>query len=357
MGMGTNSFLNAPTTKKPILVTGHTGFKGTWLTLLLKELGFEVIGYSLEPTLTSLYSLLNLKGTLTEVYADITDKKSLQNFIETNKPFGVFHLAAQPLVIESYENPYVTFRVNTLGTINILDVALKTNSVDFIGVVTTDKVYHNVGSGNKFNESDPLCGFDPYSESKVAAEAAIRAWQKMSEIQKGPKILSLRAGNVIGGGDLGQNRLLPDIVRSIYFGSEISIRNLNSTRPWQHVLDVLFGYILASEKSQFNASYNFAPDGKSLSVKKILEIAEKFEPKLKFENGKILDKYPETQYLELDNKLAKQHLGWQPIFSQEQAVVSTLEWWAKFKIDNTPLLELCINDIQNYLALLSIKRS
>jgi CDP-glucose 4,6-dehydratase len=357
MKMDTNSFLSAPRTKKPILVTGHTGFKGTWLTLLLKQLGFEVIGYSLEPSLTSLYSQLNLKGTLTEVYADITDKNSLHNFIEDNKPFGVFHLAAQPLVIESYKYPYETFSVNTLGTINILDVATKTNSIDFIGVVTTDKVYHNLGRGNKFNESDPLCGFDPYSESKVAAEAAIRAWQKIAEIEKGPKILSLRAGNVIGGGDLGQNRLLPDIVRSIYFGAEISIRNSNSTRPWQHVLDVLYGYILASEKSAPSASYNFAPDGESLSVKKILEIAKSFDPKLNFKNEKNLDDYPETKYLELDNKLAKQELGWEPIFTQEQAVVSTLEWWAKFKNGKKPLLELCINDIQNYLTLLSIKKS
>jgi CDP-glucose 4,6-dehydratase len=213
--------------KGPVLITGHTGFKGTWMTLLLQNIGFNVIGYSLNPEKDSLFNLAKRKGKIDEAFEDIRDRKKLEKFIKKHKPSLIYHLAAQPLVIDSYSNPYETFEINSIGTANILDIALRIDSVKFIGVVTTDKVYENKELGNRFKEGDALAGSDPYSESKVAAEAAVRTWQKISNIENGPKIVSLRAGNVIGGGDLSKNRLTADVVRAIKSDTELK-KKMNS---------------------------------------------------------------------------------------------------------------------------------
>jgi CDP-glucose 4,6-dehydratase len=232
----------------PILITGHTGFKGTWMTLFLEYLKVPVIGYSLEAVTDSLYDRLARKSVITENISDIRDFQALEEFIDTQRPSSIIHMAAQPIVKDSYKNPRLTFDVNVMGTVNLLDVAFKKDYVDSIIVVTSDKVYRNDNSGKYFVETDPLEGKDPYSASKVGTEAVITAWQQIQKINGGPKVVSVRAGNVIGGGDFAPYRLIPDLVRGYLNESMVQIRNPKSTRPWQHVFDTTSGYILTLEK-------------------------------------------------------------------------------------------------------------
>lgn len=340
----------------PVLITGHTGFKGTWLTLLLNELGIEAVGYSLQPKPESLYSRLNLEGKVKEVYGDIRDIKALNDFIVETKPVSIFHLAAQPLVIDSYAIPEETFEVNVQGTVNILSCGSKSKSVKAIIVATTDKVYKNSNSGIQFSEDDQLEGQDPYSASKVAAESAVKAWQTISLINRGPKILSARAGNVIGGGDASPNRLIPDLVRSFSNTQPAPIRNPTSSRPWQHVLDPLFGYLKAIEfllksDSKEVLALNFGPDGVSLSVDEVVEIARKNwpNPTSITQVDQNENSLYEAKSLELNSKLAKDLLEWAPVWTQEAAISRTVRWWAQTLIDNEDPLELCRGEIKDYL--------
>ena len=343
----------------PILITGHTGFKGTWMTLLLQHIGFNVIGYSLKPEKDSLFNLAERNGKIEEVFEDIRDRKKLEKFIRKHKPSLIYHLAAQPLVIDSYSNPYETFEINSIGTANILDIALGIDSVKFIGVVTTDKVYENKELGNRFKEGDALAGSDPYSESKVAAEAAVRTWQKISSIKNGPKIVSLRAGNVIGGGDLSKNRLTADIVRAIRAGTELKIRNKNSTRPWQHVLDVLFGYLLTAEASLTNTqikAINFAPHGKSLTVDELVSIVKSKTPSLNVGYLETNQLNIEAINLQLDSTFANKVLGWEPFYSQLESIRSTFDWWEKFNTTTLTANDLCISDINYFVKNVKIQQ-
>ena len=333
----------------PVLITGHTGFKGTWLAILLENLGIPTIGYSLKPLQGSLFERAEVTGRIPELFADIRDRNSLNSFIESHKPSCVIHMAAQPLVLESYKNPFETFDVNVMGTANLLEISFKHEFIQSIVVVTTDKVYRNDNSGRKFIETDPLEGKDPYSASKVATEAVVSAWQQISKAQGGPRVISVRAGNVIGGGDFADNRIVPDLVRSILINKEdVVIRNPESTRPWQHVLDPLRGYILALEATllgNLENSYNFAPDGENLSVK---EVAEKFinlsgqELNLKIENPK---KTLEALTLNLDATKAKKELKWKSFWSQPDSVDQSFEWWAKVLNQQISPLEACNQEI------------
>jgi len=337
----------------PVLITGHTGFKGTWMTLLLQHMGFNVVGYSLKPEKDSLFYLAKRNGKIEEVFGDIRDRKKLEKFVKKHKPSLIYHLAAQPLVIDSYSNPYETFEINSMGTANILEIALSIDSVKFIAVVTTDKVYENKELGNRFKEGDALAGSDPYSESKVAAEAAVRTWQKISNMENGPKIVSLRAGNVIGGGDLSKNRLMADIVRAIKSDTKLTIRNKNSTRPWQHVLDVLFGYLLTAEVSLTNTqinSINFAPYDKSLTVDELINIVKNKVPNLKVSYAETnhFDVHEATN-LQLDSTYASKVLEWSPFYSQRESIIATFEWWEKHGTNNVSNEMLCINEIDSYI--------
>ena len=336
----------------PVLITGHTGFKGTWMTILLEQMGFNVIGYSHKPEKDSLYNLAQRKGKIVEVFGDIRDRKKLEKCVKRFKPSLVYHLAAQPLVIDSYLNPYETFEVNSIGTANILEIALKVDSVKFIGIVTTDKVYENKELGIRFKEGDALAGSDPYSESKVAAEAAVRTWQKISGLENGPKIVSLRAGNVIGGGDLSKNRLTADIVRAINSGTQLKVRNKNSTRPWQHVLDVLYGYILTAEACLANTqikAINFAPFGESLTVGDLVEVVKSKSPKLNIDYSETNQLKIEAINLQLDSTFANKVLGWEPFYSQLESIHATFEWWEKFNTQSSSVNDLCIYEIKNFL--------
>jgi CDP-glucose 4,6-dehydratase len=260
----------------PVLITGHTGFKGTWVTLLLERLGIDVVGFSLSPEKDSLFDRAGRTGAIKEVFADIRDYELLNSYINSIKPSAIIHMAAQPLVLESYRQPKETFDVNVMGTVNVLDAAFKADSAQAIVVVTTDKVYRNDNSGRAFIESDPLEGKDPYSASKVGTEAAVAAWQQIQKISGGPKVVAVRAGNVIGGGDWGDNRLLPDLMRSFSSGQRMTVRSPASTRPWQHVLDPLSGYVSALEAilgGEKISSVNFGPDTQSIAVSEVVMVA------------------------------------------------------------------------------------
>lgn len=337
----------------PILITGHTGFKGSWLCLLMEKLGIEIVGYSLTPEKDSLYEKINRKVVSREKFADILDLYELEKFFSETRPSAVIHMAAQSLVLRSYEQPLLTYQVNALGTANILDAAFKCPSVETIVAVTTDKVYRNENKGKKFTESDPLEGHDPYSASKVAAESAIRIWRKLSQVNDGPRITSVRAGNVIGGGDWSDNRLIPDLIRGFVSNSVVQVRNPQSTRPWQHVLDPLYGYLLTLE-AQLNGldieALNFGPTEESMTVNEVIEIAQKVWPNPTKIDCFASEGSKEAKYLGLNPSKAMEILNWQPYWNQRQAVVSTIQWWEKVMLANKTEMEACRADIELFLT-------
>ena len=336
----------------PILITGHTGFKGTWLGLLLDELGIPYVGYALKPEKESLFDLLNRTGSTPEVFADILDLNTFRTFVVEHNVSAIIHMAAQPLVLRSYQIPLETFAVNALGTANILSTATDVKGISAVVAVTTDKVYRNSNNGRDFLESDPLQGHDPYSASKVAAESAVDIWRKISQQWGGPKIVSVRAGNVIGGGDWSENRLIPDLIRGFSKSEKVEIRSPESTRPWQHVLDPLMGYLFALENSLLGStqgSFNFGPVTPSLSVKKVAEIARGIWP----ENTNVVYSEKvgnmEAQTLGLDPTLAINTLNWKPLWNQEEAVEASVEWWVKVLKKNINPLDACRADISKVL--------
>ena len=334
----------------PILVTGHTGFKGSWLMMLLDHLGIPAVGFSLPPEPESLYLRANLLGKNREHFGDIRNLSEVKKVFQMLAPSAVLHMAAQPLVLKSYEDPLDTFETNIMGTANVLTTALASPEIKVIGVVTTDKVYRNENSGISFQENDPLEGKDPYSASKVGTESVVSAWRNISELKTGPQIISLRAGNVVGGGDFSANRLVPDIVRARIMGIPLRVRNFESTRPWQHVLDPLVGYLLALEKGvsgKAQNSYNFAPVEKSLTVGEVLEIARKYyENDFSWAIEPLRENEPsESKFLDLNPSRAITELGWLPRLNQENSVIASLAWWKKVYVDKTPASQICREEI------------
>jgi CDP-glucose 4,6-dehydratase len=334
----------------PILVTGHSGFKGSWLMMLLDYLRIPAVGFSLPAEPESLYLRANLVGKNKEYFGDIRNLSEVEKVFRMFAPSAVLHMAAQPLVLKSYENPLETFETNIMGTANVLKAALDSPGVKVIGVVTTDKVYRNNNSGISFQEDDALEGKDPYSASKVGTESVVSAWRNISEMNSGPQIISLRAGNVVGGGDFSPNRLVPDIVRAKISGVPLRVRNIQSTRPWQHVLDPLVGYLLALEKGvSGNAqnSYNFAPVEKSLTVGEVLEIAKEYydnDFSWVVESSREV-KSLESKFLDLNPSRAITELGWLPRHDQENSVTASLEWWNKVFVVNLPASQICREEI------------
>ncbi len=334
---------------KKVLITGHTGFKGTWLTLLLQALGMEVCGLSLPAEKQSLYSMLQREGEIQEHFLDVRNYDAISRAIQELRPSIIFHLAAQPLVLNSYMTPRETFETNVLGTVNLLDSAFELSSTEIISVITTDKVYKNSNNSFRFTEGDSLEGKDPYSASKVGTEAVVSAWRQMKKFKNGPTVISLRAGNVIGGGDYAQNRLLPDLVRGFSEGRPVQIRNSTSTRPWQHVLDPLIGYVKATEyilAGNDERAFNFSPRGSSLSVAEVAQISEET-----WGVGAVVQKSDttnelEAETLELDSSRASNILKWVPVWTQKDAVIATIEWWKKILVKNVPPLEACTVDLE-----------
>jgi CDP-glucose 4,6-dehydratase len=334
----------------PVLLIGHTGFKGTWLTLLLEKLGVNLTGISLPADKASIYSNLNRYGKIHEYFQDIRDANQTEKLIRKIKPKYIIHLAAQPLVLNSYKVPRETFETNVMGTVNILDAALKIDECEHIVISTTDKVYKNDDSGQRFTEDSAFGGKDPYSWSKVGTEAAIGAWQQIVSVNGGPKITSVRAGNVIGGGDQAENRLLPDLVKSFSSNSNILLRNPQSTRPWQHALDPLWGYVLALTSESTEPAFNFSPDGKSLTVLEVANIAAStWGSNMNIETESQQSKI-ESNILELNSSLASTTLNWKNKWSQENAVISTVSWWKSIQENKLSPVEACDANLEELFA-------
>jgi CDP-glucose 4,6-dehydratase len=339
---------------RPVLITGHTGFKGTWLTLLLESQGIEVAGISLKPERDSLYSKLKRGERIHEKFIDIRDFDTLKTEIASLNPSLIFHLAAQPLVLQSYVDPRATFETNVMGTANILESVSALKEQCLVVAITTDKVYENLETGGKFKEKDKLQGKDPYSASKVGTESVVTAWKNIYNINSSHKICSARAGNVIGGGDFAKDRLIPDIIRGVQEKSIVEIRNPKSSRPWQHVLDPLAGYVYAAGALLSNVnleSVNFGPTENSLSVERVIDIAKKeFSDQLEFLiAGDGSELQLESGLLDLDSTLAHTTLGWEPKWSQEEAIKLTFSWWKSVLAGSSSPIEACEQDIFRFV--------
>lgn len=326
-----NKLRNIRNIDSPILITGHTGFKGSWLTVLLDSLEIPYIGISLKPTPDALYNKLDRTYLVKEYFQDIRDFSAVREIVAIHKPEMVLHLAAQPLVLDSYIDPLGTFATNVMGTANILESLRQLSSTVYIGAITTDKVYRNDNQVRKFVETDPIMGTDPYSASKASMENVISAWRSMPTTESNLIISSLRAGNVIGGGDLSANRLLPDLIRTLSTGNQPIIRNPEAVRPWQHVLDPLIGYLLALDFSigtKDHNNFNFGPNDAAINVGKVAEIAceawgENRTP--------LIQHTPNAPYeagnLDLSSQKARSILNWEPIWPQREAIERTVKWW------------------------------
>jgi CDP-glucose 4,6-dehydratase len=323
--------------QKKIFVTGHTGFKGTWLLCLLQELGAVVKGYSLNSN-TSFFNSVHKHLQFDHIIGDIRDKKKLAKEIETFQPDIIFHLAAQALVRSSYEIPAETFEVNAIGTANLLEVIIPLAKKCTVIIITTDKVYENKELEYHYKEEDVLGGYDPYSASKAAAEIVVSSFrnsffnlEKYNQHQK--KIISVRAGNVIGGGDYSKDRIVPDIIRALKSGSEIEVRNLNAVRPWQHVLEPLHGYLqvaMLAHKNHLtiNKTYNFGPlPNDHLPVKDLVNAAIKCWGSGTWKSAYSENEPHEAELLKLDISKAQKELKWQPKLNSQQAIEWTINWY------------------------------
>ncbi len=339
---------------KRVLITGHTGFKGSWLSFWLNNLGAEVCGFSLAPnTSPNLFDDLNLASLINSTIGDIRNLDLLKKTFEDFQPEVVFHLAAQPLVRRSYLEPIETYSTNVMGTINVLEAIRNVKSVKSVVIVTTDKVYENFESRVGYTENDRLGGFDPYSNSKACAELAVSSYRNSFFADSETLIATARAGNVIGGGDWSEDRLLPDVFRSLIFGKELIIRNPNSVRPWQHVLEPLNGYMILAERlfngeKSFAESWNFGPEEEdSKSVGWILEEIKKLwngEVNWKIAEGN----HPhETNFLKLNIEKSKDRLNWKPKLGLEEALRLTSDWY-KTAAEKKDLFEITGIQIQDY---------
>lgn len=319
---------------KSVLITGHSGFKGGWLSLLLSELGARVHGYSLAPiTCPSLFSVLELQNRIhTSTFGDILDYRSLKNALKEVEPEVIFHMAAQPLVRESYKSPFETFQTNVIGTINILEASRLVNSTQAFVNVTTDKCYDNKGPSLPYRESDRLGGNDPYSASKACSELVTSAYRTSFLEKSNLHIATVRAGNVIGGGDWAQDRLIPDILRSIDSGQKLKLRYPEAIRPWQHVLEPLSGYLMLAEKlynegKSFAEAWNFGPNKENeCTVGLVVKKLSGHFPNLEWEpDNSSLPR--ESDVLKLDSSKAKSLLGWTPQWSLCTAIEKTADWY------------------------------
>lgn len=339
---------------KRVLITGHTGFKGSWMSSILDSIGAIVTGYSLEAnTNPSLFELLTFSNNFKSVIGDIRDLEKFKNLIKDINPDFIFHLAAQPLVIQSYQYPKDTFDVNFTGTLNLLEILKELRKPTQVIFITTDKVYENLELGKAFKESDRLGGKDPYSASKAASEILISSYRNSFFKDLGINIATARAGNVIGGGDWSKYRLFPDIINSKIAKKSLIIRNPEATRPWQHVLEPIFGYLklgicLYKDPVKFSTAWNFGPEIKDiLSVNEIIEVGQKLGS-----IGEVVYKkgsYSEAQYLMLDIKKAKKELGFKPIWNAEIAIQRTFNWYNNFYFNEINVNQLIKDDVDNYL--------
>tara|TARA_R110000868_G_scaffold153644_11_gene379197 strand:+ start:6373 stop:7410 length:1038 start_codon:yes stop_codon:yes gene_type:complete len=318
---------------KKVFLTGHTGFKGSWLAYWLQMLGAEVVGYSLAPEELSHFNLLDLQ--MKNYFEDINNEKALEKAVNETKPDIVFHLAAQALVRDSYDDPVKTYETNVLGSLKVYMAALK-NNVPAIVSVTTDKVYENKEWSKGYKESDVLGGYDPYSSSKACVELMTDSFRRSFLSKNELYLATARAGNVIGGGDWAKDRLIPDLVRNTAAGKETPIRSPKSVRPWQHVVEPLNGYLmlgqkLLSEDKDFCTSFNFGPDTEDVkTVEQMCLYAKKAWADIKENIVENNDGKHEAGLLKLDNTKAREALGWSPLMDSQQATAMTIDWYRDY---------------------------
>jgi len=343
---------------KKVFVTGHTGFKGTWLCSFLDTIGAIHAGYSLEPnTIPSHFQLLNSNNIST--IGDISNITALKESIRQFQPEILFHLAAQSLVRESYKNPLNTYQTNVMGTLNVLESVRECSSIKAVVIITTDKVYENKEWIYPYRENDQLGGYDMYSSSKACAEILTKSYQSsyynLEEYKKKHEVLiaTARAGNVIGGGDWSTDRLFPDIIKATVDKKTTKIRNPYAIRPWQHVLDCLNGYLLLGEKllkgnQEFANAWNFAPYSfESKTVSEVAEMSRSIWQDIKIEYIQTGNEYHEANLLKLDNTKAISSLGWKPKWNTEKAIEQTVNWYKEYYLKGNLLT---YNQIEVFLS-------
>lgn len=347
---------------KKILVTGHTGFKGSWLSIWLHELGAEVIGVGLDPySEKDNFVLSNIGSKIkADIREDIREGEEMKRIFSEYQPEIVFHLAAQPLVRLSYEQPVDTYQTNVMGTINIMEAIRSTKSVKVAVMITTDKCYENKEQMKGYVETDPFGGYDPYSSSKGACEIAIQSWRRsfFNPEDYGKKhtvsIASVRAGNVIGGGDWAKDRIIPDCIRALESTKVIDIRSPKAVRPWEHVLEPLSGYMLLAKKMWENPTgycegWNFGPEAESVLT--VWDVASAVIENFGF--GELNDvsdptALHEANLLMLNIEKAKKRLGWKPRLNAKQCVVLTADWYKRYKKED--VYKICLDEINQFIG-------
>ena len=346
---------------KKVLITGHTGFKGSWLSIWLHELGAEVVGVALDRSSDKDNFVLSDIGSKikADIRTDIRFAQKIKEIFIRYQPEIVFHLAAQPLVRLSYEQPVETYEANVMGTIHVMEAIRVTRSVKVAVMITTDKCYENKEQLQGYKESDPFGGYDPYSSSKGACEIAIQSWRKSFFNPKdyGKKhivsLASVRAGNVIGGGDWAKDRIIPDCIRALEAGEVIDIRSPRAVRPWEHVLEPLSGYMMLAQKmwdnpTKYCEGWNFGPEDDSVST--VWEVAAELVKNFGFgelKDSSELNAVHEARFLMLDINKAKIHLGWKPRLNMQQCITLVADWYKRYKTDN--VYNLCIEEINKFL--------
>jgi CDP-glucose 4,6-dehydratase len=340
---------------RKVFITGHTGFKGGWLSLWLKDLGAKVTGYALSPySKKAFYTQASVNHSLAHnTFADIRNLETFKKEMQAAEPSIVIHLAAQPLVIDSYLDPVNSYSSNVMGTVNMFEAVRSTSSVKAVLNITTDKCYENNGQLLGYKENDPMGGHDPYSSSKACAELVSATYRKSFFHESKIALATARAGNVIGGGDWAKDRIIPDTMRAFVNNKKLLVRNPNSIRPWQHVLEPLFGYIilcqqLISKPDIYSGAWNFGPneeDAKSVSV--LADIMSNcWGANAQWEEDK--GEHPhEANYLKLDCTKAKNILKWKPIWSLDHALVETVNWYKAF-YNNEDMNKFSKNQIEKY---------
>jgi len=345
---------------KKVFITGHTGFKGSWLCMWLTSMGADVHGYALDPpTNPSLYKLARVDNLVSSTIADIRAGDRLQKALQTAAPEIVIHMAAQPLVLDSYKIPVETYATNIMGTVNLLEAVRNSSSVRAVVNVTTDKCYENREWAWGYRENEPMGGYDPYSSSKGCAELVTAAYRNSffnaaGYQSHGVAVASARAGNVIGGGDWAVDRLICDCVRALLSGEKIIIRNPGAIRPWQHVLEPLSGYLLLAQQlyehgPKYAEGWNFGPnDEDAKPVEWIVQrLCEKWGGSARYECDKASHPH-EAHYLKLDCSKAKVQLEWRPRWSLEKAIDSIVEWTLAYR-DGGTVREITLEQMQDYL--------
>lgn len=332
---------------KRVLVTGHTGFKGSWLSLWLNQLGAEVFGISLAPeTQPNHWSLLGLESSVQQYELDIRQAIEVAKVLKATQPEVIFHLAAQPLVRRSYSDPLNTWSTNVMGTANVMEACRQTSSVRAILAVTTDKCYENQEWAWGYRETDQLGGHDPYSASKAGSEMVVASYRSAFFCNSGaPLLATARAGNVIGGGDWSEDRLIPDLVRAMNAQQSLEIRSPNATRPWQHVLESLSGYLLLGQKliegnKNCDGAWNFGPERSSnRTVADVLNKLQTYWPEMQWHQTASIQPH-EANLLYLDIAKAHAQLGWQPVWNLDATLEKTSDWYRAFQSSQTTISSL-----------------